>query len=96
MDTNEVRSWSDHYPPETKPSLKYPTGARLLVGMLVSFVVMSLLYGPNLVIQAVVLMTICTLGLGGLVILFACWLVGWVVLAVWSEIAQKRASPSTP
>lgn len=78
------------------PPSKYPRGARLAVGSVVTFIVASILFGPGNVTQALLFATICTLGIGLVAILFCCWLVGWVVLEVWSALRPPGRSPSTP
>ena len=77
-----------------RPPGRYPTGARLLVGSIVSFVFASLLYGPATVVQLLFFATVCTVGIGLLIILAGCWLVGWVLLEVWS-VATVDSRPST-
>lgn len=73
---------------------KHPRGQRLLVGAIISFVVASLLYGPGTVIQMVAFATICTAGIGGILILLGCWAVGWVALEVWDAIQQRKRAPT--
>lgn len=74
---------------------KYPLGARLAVGSIVSFAVASLLYGPSTVVTALFFATVCTVGIGLLLILAGCWLVGWVVLEVWSSVATSSTAQPT-
>lgn len=81
--------------PHGRPPGKYPRGARLAIGSIVSFVVASLLYGPSTVMTLLFFATVCTLGVGLLFILAGCYLVGWVVLEVWSSVARSGSAPST-
>jgi len=81
--------------PVARPPRKYPLGARLAVGSIVSFVVASLLYGPANVATMLFFATVCTVGIGLLIILAGCWLVGWVVLEAWSSVARSGSAPST-
>jgi hypothetical protein len=71
------------------PAPDYPKGTRLLVGSVVSFVVASLLYGVETVIQLVFFATICTVGIGLALILVGCYMVGWVILALWKSITRR-------
>ena len=70
-------------------------GARLAVGSIASFIVASLLYGPNTVVTLLFFATVCTVGVGLLLILLGCYLVGWVLLEVWSSVAKPGNTPST-
>jgi len=88
--------WEPAKPPVPLPPRKNPPGARLAVGAILSFLVASLLYGPNNVVMAVVFASICTAGIGFVAILFCCWLVGWVALEVWSAVRRPGPSASTP
>jgi ABC-type dipeptide/oligopeptide/nickel transport system permease subunit len=76
-------------PPAPGSPPDYPRGTRLLVGSVVSFLVASLLYGVETVIQLVFFATICTIGIGLALILVACYLVGWVILALWKAITRR-------
>lgn len=68
---------------------------RLAVGIPISFVVMSLLYGVNQVVQLIVFGTICTLGIGLILMLFACWMVGYVALEVWHAYRDKGTASTS-
>ena len=68
--------------------------ARIGVGAVVSFAVLSLLYGVNQSVTIVGLLVICTAGLGLIPILFLSWMVGWIVIAAWEAIATGRG-PAT-
>ena len=98
MDENAASDTTDEVvgltrPPGQRPG-EYPTGARLLTGSIVSFVVASLLYGPNTVVTLLFFATVCTVGIGLLIILAGCWLVGWVVLDVWTSVAKSGSKLS--
>lgn len=69
---------------------------RILVGALVIFVVMSLLYGLNNTVMVAGFLVICTVGLGLIPILIGSWLVGWLVFAVWDAIQAQRRRPAVP
>jgi hypothetical protein len=70
--------------------------ARIAVGLVVTFLFMSLLYGPNQVLQLLFLAVVCTFGFGLIPLLFLFWIVGWITLAVWGAISrrEKVSSPS--
>lgn len=68
---------------------------RLAVGIPITFVVMSLLYGVDQVVQVIVFGTICTLGLGLIAMLFLCWAVGYIVLEVWHSFNRPRTAPTS-
>lgn len=59
---------------------------RIGVGALTIFIVMSFLYGLNNAILIVVLLTVCTVGIGLLPMALASWLAGWVILAIWEAL----------
>jgi hypothetical protein len=100
MDQYPVPDASGEAVEGTRPVVRrpgeYPMGTRLLVGSIVSFVVASLLYGPTIVMQMLFFATVCTIGIGLLLILAGCWLVGWVLLEVWSSIREQGSEPSQP
>ena len=71
---------------------------RIFIGAIALLIIGSLLYGPSNTFTAVALLTICTVGIGLLPMLFAAWLVGTVVLAIWEAIKEARGSrgPAIP
>ncbi len=84
-------------PSDSGPPAKKGCGlffARLFVGAVVSFVFMSVLYGPGQAVQIVGLAVICTAGLSLIVILPMCWVVGWIVMAAWRGVSGPRGVPS--
>lgn len=70
----------------------------ILLGLATVFVVGSLLYGPNVTLQAAGLLVICTLGIGLIPLLLVSWIVGWVELAAWDAVkeARGRSGPAVP
>jgi hypothetical protein len=78
------------------PRRRYPRGARLAAGSILTFLVTSLLFGPTNIMQALLFATICTAGIGLVFILVACYLIGWVVLEAWSAVSRPgpSAAPS--
>lgn len=81
--------------PTTQPR-KHGRLKCILVGALISFVGGSLLYGPANVAQGLLFATICTAGIGLLLILAVCWMIGWVALQVWDSVNQGRKVTGTP
>jgi hypothetical protein len=79
-------NWTKPQPGEQGPPRKHSRLQRLTVGSGVTFVVASLLYGPQNVLTALAFATICTLGIGLVAILLCCWLIGWVVLELWDAV----------
>jgi hypothetical protein len=79
-------------PPGTapKPSRSGVNLGRIAIGLLVAFVVGSLLYGPNMTLMAAGLLVICTVGFGLIPLLLGAWVIGWIVLAVWDAIQEAR------
>jgi hypothetical protein len=98
METNDIPE--DDRDDAAAPAAELPTPAppapsgdnkwtRLGVGVPITFVVMSLLYGPNQVVQMIFFATVCTLGIG-LILMLLCW-VCYVVLA--SAVDQVGTAP---
>lgn len=91
-------------PPEPSPAETPSKGAKtpelrkhgrlecILVGALISFVGGSLLYGPANVAQGLLFATICTAGIGLLLILAVCWMIGWVALEVWDGVKGRKVA----
>jgi len=86
--------------PRTAPLPPAPTASggdskwkRIGVGIPVTFIFMSLLYGPTNSAQAVLMGIICTAGVGLIPMLFLSWAVGWLVLTVWHSFTQRRTAP---
>lgn len=69
---------------------------RIAVGAGIAFVVMSLLYGPNMAMMAIAFAVVCTAGVSLILILPGCWLVGWVAIAAWEAISREFAKPPAP
>jgi protein-S-isoprenylcysteine O-methyltransferase Ste14 len=91
--------WQVSAPAGPKPAGASKGGsklARILVGALVIFVVMSVLYGLNNTIMVAGLLVICTAGLGLIPIVIGSWLVGWLVFAIWDAIQAQRRRPAVP
>lgn len=65
---------------------------RIAVGAIVTFATMSLLVGVPNAGQMLALAVVCTAGIGLIPILFLCWVVGWIVLTVWDDIARRRSA----
>lgn len=65
---------------------------RILVGGVVAFAGMSLLYGPGATGQMLALAVVCTAGIGLIPILFVCWAVGWLVLEIWDAVSSRRGA----
>jgi uncharacterized membrane protein YhiD involved in acid resistance len=94
MDTQQ-RGW---LAPPANTSPPAPPGVNLLriaVGAATIFVVMVVLYGLNTAAMLVAALVICTAGFGLIPAVFASWLVGLVVLAVWDAVAKavERREP---
>lgn len=69
---------------------------RIAIGAAIAFVVMSLLYGPNMAMMAIAFAVVCTAGVSLILILPGCWLVGWVAIAAWEAISREFAKPPAP
>jgi len=65
---------------------------RIIVGAVVSFAVVSLLYGPGQAAMMVGLSVICTVGLGLIPLLFLSWMVGSFVLEIWDGNSARRGA----
>jgi hypothetical protein len=78
------------------PSRRGRNLARIAVGAVASFVVMSLLYGPGNAMILIVLLVICTVGIGLIPIILVSWLAGWILFAIWDAIPHQtdRGGPS--
>ena len=68
---------------------------RILIGGVVSFAALTLLYGPNNAGMMVAFAVICTAGIGLIPILFLSWAVGWSVFEVWDAISARRGAATT-
>ena len=82
-------------PPGAASAPARPKGRKLErigVGAVVSFLVLSLLYGPNQAFFIVGILVICTAGLGLIPILFLSWVVGWIVISTWEAISKSRGA----
>ena len=66
---------------------------RILVGALVLSALSFLVTGPG-VFDLLYLLIVCTLGLGLIPLLFADWLVGWLVLSMFGAAAGQGQSPA--
>ena len=66
---------------------------RILVGALVLFALGFLVAGPDLFTLGF-LLVVCTFGLGLIPLLFADWLVGWLVLSMFGAAAGAGQSPA--
>jgi hypothetical protein len=87
--------------PPTPPSTPAGRGCglhmlRFAVGAAIAFVVMSLLYGPNMAMMAIAFAVICTAGISLILIIPGCWLIGWVAIAAWQAISRRSAKPTAP
>ena len=69
---------------------------RIFVGAVVSLLVLVLLYGPTQVGMMLFFAVVCTVGIGLIPILFMCWLVGWLVTAVWQAVVDRNRTPTSP
>ena len=67
---------------------------RIGVGAVVSFLVLSVLYGVNQAAMMLFFLVICTAGLGLIPILFLSWTVGWIVIGAVEAISSLRG-PAT-
>lgn len=69
---------------------------RILVGAVVAFTGLVLLYGPGQAGMMIALAVVCTAGIGLIPIIFLSWVVGWIVFAVWDAISARRGvAPAT-
>lgn len=68
---------------------------RILIGGVVSFAALSLLYGPINAATMLALAVVCTVGIGLIPILFLSWVVGWLVLEVWAATSARRGAATT-
>ena len=68
---------------------------RILIGGVVSFAAVTLLYGPNNAAMMVAFAVVCTAGIGLIPILFLSWVVGWLVLEIWAAISARRGAATT-
>ena len=66
---------------------------RILVGALVVSALGFLVAGPD-VFGLLYLLIVCTFGLGLIPLLFADWLVGWLVLSMFGAAAGQGESPA--
>jgi hypothetical protein len=70
--------------------------AKIATGALVCFLVLSVLYGPDIAGVIVALAVICSAGLGLIPMIFLSWVVGAVVLDIVDAIADEMARRSEP
>jgi hypothetical protein len=83
--------------PAPAPAKKGTRLRCIALGAVTSLVVLSFLYGPNNAFGAVFLLTVCTAGIGLIPMLFGSWLVGWVMLSVWTAIRSgEDQGPTVP
>ena len=66
---------------------------RILVGALILCALGFLVTGPD-VFGLLYLLIVCTFGLGLIPLLFADWLVGWLVLSMFGAAAGQGESPA--
>jgi hypothetical protein len=98
MNTDES-SGPPTWPPVPAPApVKKGTRLRCIaIGAVTSLVVLSILYGPANALGAVFLLTVCTAGIGLIPMIFGAWLVGWIILSVWTAARSgEDQGPTVP
>jgi len=75
--------------PEHGPR-KWPL--RVVVGAIVSFGFLSVLYGVQQAVAMVAILVVCTIGIGLIPVFFVSYIVGWVVVDIYERVGSRIAA----